>query len=83
VGLTHDSKQRLASHRAKRNIGTKEFSDIQLIYHENYNTRHEAESREKQIKGWSVAKKKALILGDFSELVRLSRNHELVKNSEG
>jgi len=81
VGLTHDVGKRLLSHRAKQNIGTKEFSDIDLVYHEEYETRIEAEIREKQIKGWSVAKKKALISGNIDFLKELSKNHEVVDGS--
>lgn len=43
IGLTHDLQQRFKSHKAKQNIATKEFSDLKLIYSEEYSTRNEAE----------------------------------------
>ncbi len=73
VGLTHNLEQRLTSHKQKRNIGTKEFSDLQLVYHEEFDTRDKAERREKQLKGWTFAKKKALIDGNTDLLIQLSK----------
>ncbi len=70
VGITHNLNQRLLSHRSRNNIATKEYSNIELLYNETYITRLDAEKREKQIKGWTVAKKKALISGDI-ELLKL------------
>ena len=44
-----------------------------VVYSEQYNTKREAENREKQIKGWSRAKKRALISGNIKKLESLSR----------
>jgi len=77
VGLTGNLKKRIESHRKKQNIATKEYSTIKLVHVEKYNKRKEAEKREKQIKGWSRVKKKALIKGDIELLKKLSRNLEL------
>lgn len=73
----------MASHRSHNNIATKEFSDIQLLYTEKYKTRFDAEKREKQLKGWSAAKKKALIQGNLKLLQQLSKAHEHVGGSLG
>ena len=42
---------------------TKKFSEIELVYCEKYDDKYQAAKREKQLKGWSVAKKKMLIEG--------------------
>ena len=42
-----------------------------------------AEKREKQLKGWSVAKKKALIQGNIELLKRLSKSAEHVDGTQG
>jgi len=76
IGLTNNITNRLSSHKRRENIGTKEFSDIQLIYKEEYPTRKLAEKRENQIKGWSRAKKKALIEGNTELLIELSKTYE-------
>ncbi len=61
VGITDDPKERFAEHQAGKSLFTKKFSDIQFVYCENYPTKRESASREKQIKGWSHAKKQMLI----------------------
>lgn len=83
VGLSGNLGQRLASHKAGHNIGTKEFADVELVYHETYKTRHEAELRETQLKKWSRAKKKALIEGNLALLRKLSHNPKLVEDTLG
>lgn len=77
IGITHDLSQRLISHKNKRNLATKEFSQIDLIYSEQYKTRSDAERREKQLKGWSKVKKQALIEGKIELLKKFSKNHEI------
>jgi putative endonuclease len=74
VGLSGDLRKRLASHKAKHNLGTKEFQTIDLVYCETNPTRKQAEVRETQIKKWSKAKKKALIEGKFKLLKKLSKS---------
>jgi putative endonuclease len=44
------------------------------LYWEIWDSPAEAIAREKQIKRWSRAKKKALVEGDIEELMRLSNN---------
>ena len=44
-GLTHNLKQRLKSHQNKENTGTKEFSDLRMVYHEEFQTRKQAANR--------------------------------------
>jgi putative endonuclease len=61
VGITDNVSRRFDEHRSKSSFFTKQFSDIELIYCEKYCTKHEAAAREKQIKGWSRAKKQKLI----------------------
>lgn len=79
IGLTSNISQRIASHKSKYNIGTKRFSNLRLVYKEEYQTRKDAEKREKQLTGWSAAKKKALIAGDKVLLISLSKTRSLVK----
>jgi len=63
VGITNNLKKRLEQHKKKQSPYTKKFSDIKLVYFEKHKLRGQAEKREKQIKNWSNAKKKALIQG--------------------
>ena len=56
----------------------KKYGLNKLLYFEVYNEVYQAIKREKQIKGWSFAKKRALIKGNIRELVRLSNGTESV-----
>ena len=65
VGITNDIKHRFFEHIQKRSFYTKQFSDIRFVYAERYLSKHKSAKREKQIKGWSRAKKKKLIEGEL------------------
>ena len=61
---------------------TKKRLPVKLIYYEEYSRIDHAFYREKQIQGWSRAKKEALINGDINLLPSLSacKNHSHSKN---
>lgn len=61
IGISDDLKNRFSLHKNKQNISTKKFSELQIVYAEKYPTKYEAAKREKQLKGWSHAKKQMLI----------------------
>lgn len=63
VGITTDIVARLKHHRSKESFFTKKFSEIEMVYCEKYDSEHKAAMREKQLKGWSRAKKQMLIDG--------------------
>ena len=83
VGITKNIEKRLKEHKNKESFFTKKFSDIRLVYKKEYSDKKSAEIREKQLKGWSVAKKKALIAGNIANLVKLSKAVSLAKPSAG
>jgi|SRR3989344_576696 len=76
VGITNNIKERLKNHKSRKSLFTLRFSDIKLVYCENYLSKFEASKREKQFKGWSHGKKQMLING------KLGRNQcaELVES---
>ena len=78
VGFTKNIKDRINEHKKGYSPYTKKFFDIRLVYKEKYETKIEAENRERQLKGWAIAKKKALILGNKELLVKLSKSCEFV-----
>jgi len=61
VGICTNITRRLEVHKNGKSFFTKKFSDIKVVYGEKYNSRHQAAVREKQLKGWSRAKKQMLI----------------------
>ena len=56
------------------NSYTKSRLPVELIYAESCDSPRQAMAWEKQIKGWSRAKKEALMRGDFDALVELSKS---------
>jgi predicted GIY-YIG superfamily endonuclease len=74
VGHTDDIELRLAKHRAGEYAGyTRSRLPVELAFMEEFASRSDAFARERQIKGWSRAKKAALIRGDWDEVSRLAR----------
>ena len=62
VGMTSDPVRRMYEHRAKLQDGfTRRYNLTMLVYFEEFVSRPEAFDRERQLKGWSRAKKIALI----------------------
>ncbi len=53
---------------------TKSRRPVELVFSQDFDRITDAVAAERQIKGWSRAKKEALIRGDFDRLVRLSKN---------
>lgn len=75
VGQTCDLCERLRKHRL--GLGSKHTHDHivpRLVYAQSLNDLTAAVQRERQLKGWSRAKKAALIRGDFELLRNLSRS---------
>ena len=62
TGVTNDLKRRIYEHRNKSADGfTKKYNVHKLVYFDYTTDVRSAISREKQIKGWTRAKKVALI----------------------
>lgn len=73
TGHTDDLGARMASHQAGSFDGyTRRRRPVELVFCETFPTRIEALERERQIKGWSRAKKRALIERDWQRLCALS-----------
>jgi predicted GIY-YIG superfamily endonuclease len=52
---------------------TKDHGPVTPVYTEKFDSEAEAVRRERQLKGWSWAKKDALVRGDKEELRRLAK----------
>ena len=75
VGHTDNLEKRLEAHTyGEISSYTATRRPVQLAVVEEYATRIEALTRERQIKGWSRRKKQALIHGDWGQLVSLARS---------
>ena len=76
VGITRDSlDHRVAQHNAGSFGGfTKRRRPVRLVYSQQFDRIVDAIAAERQLKGWSRAKKEALMSGDFDRLTVLARN---------
>ena len=73
VGSTTDLDKRLQEHQAGLGAKfTRAHSPVKLVYKEEYSSIEMAFSRERQLHGWSRAKKEALIKGQNDALRSLS-----------
>lgn len=73
VGHTDDLERRLAQHQAGEIPGyTHDRRPVELIWSEAFASRDEALAAEQQIKGWSRAKKEALVAGDWDRVRALA-----------
>lgn len=75
TGHTDNLESRLASHQAGEIPGyTSSRLPVKLVFTQTMLTREEALNAERQIKGWSRAKKEAMMRGDWEEVSKLAKN---------
>jgi len=76
VGTTCGSLERRVAEHNEGTFGgfTKSRRPVRLVYSESFQRITDAIASERRLKGWSRAKKEALIAGDFETLRQLSRN---------
>ena len=77
TGSTRELEKRVMEH----NLGlganyTRKHRPVELVYFEEFQRVDDAFAREKQVQGWSRAKKDALIQGQFGRLTDLSRKKQ-------
>ena len=73
TGVSTNLEQRLDQHH-NGNVGyTAKRKPIEYLWSDEFANLDDAYAVEKQIKGWSRAKKEALMRGDWAEVQRLSR----------
>ena len=62
IGVTNDLRRRVSEHKLGMNEGfTKKYQVNKLVYCEHFMDIRAAIAREKQLKGWTRAKKNALV----------------------
>ncbi len=75
IGHTDDLERRVGEHEhGGVTVYTRKRRPLKFVFSQEFPTREEALARERQIKGWSRAKKEALIKGNWERLQRLTRN---------
>ena len=84
VGHTDDLEKRIWQHETGSIPGfTRNYLPVKLVCCQEFSTRDEAKTAEKQIKGWSRAKKLALIRGDWDEISQLAKNKSALRQAQG
>jgi predicted GIY-YIG superfamily endonuclease len=77
VGQTDDLERRIGEHMSGLIPGfTADHLPVDLVWTQEFVTRYEAKTAEKQIKGWSRAKKLALIRGDWERISVLAKKKD-------
>ena len=76
VGSTDDLEARVAQHEGGWDPASYTFRrrPVSLVWSDAFATRVEAKEAEARIKGWSRAKKDALIAGDWHRISQLARS---------
>jgi tRNA/rRNA methyltransferase len=75
VGHTDNPDHRIEQHHAGEIAGyTQNRRPVRLVFVQEFATREEALAAERQLKGWSRAKKEALILQNWDRVRRLAQN---------
>ena len=71
---THDLERRIAEHQTGAFPGyTYARRPVALVWSEYFDRTTDAIAAERKLKGWSRAKKEALIRGDWADIRQLSR----------
>ena len=75
IGHTDNLEYRLAQHQSGEIPGYTRFRrPVELAFSEYFDSREQAFENERRLKGWSRAKKEALIRGDWEAVSELSRD---------
>ena len=82
IGHTEDLGVRVAAHQSGLIEGyTQKRRPVMLVWSQDFPDRNEAISAEQQIKGWSRAKKEALIRGDWEAIQLLSMRAPVLRDA--
>jgi len=84
TGHTDNIDQRVAQHKSGLIPGfTADRLPVELVWSQEFPSRQEAFEAERRIKGWSRAKKAALIRGDWTGISRLAKKKDSPSASSG
>ena len=84
TGHTDNIERRIAEHRSGLVPGfASNHAPVELVWSQEFTTRAEALEAERRIKGWSRAKKLALIRGDWERISWLAKRKGSPSTSSG
>ncbi len=81
AGHTDNIDARISQHKQGliENCYTKIRLPVEVVFIQQFSTREAAFAAERKIKGWSRAKKEALILGNWTKISMLAQNTKIKK----
>ena len=79
AGQTDDIETRMKQHESGRIGYTSSRKPLKLLWSGEFETRDAAIAFERQIKGWSRAKKEALIKGDWTKIQHLAKSKSSIR----
>ncbi len=82
-GQTDNLETRLHQHDVGEVGYTATRKPVQLAWQGEFETRDDAIAFERQIKGWSRAKKEALIAGDWAKIQELAKSKNALRQAQG
>ena len=75
TGSTRELEKRVMEHNMGMGSNyTRKHRPVELVYFEEFQRVDDAFAREKQVQGWSRAKKECLIHGQFGKLTDLAKS---------
>lgn len=84
IGHTDNLERRVAEHQTGALKGfTSARLPVTLVWTQEFSSRFEAKEAERQLKGWSRAKKMALIRGDWRQISLLAKGKNGPSTSSG
>jgi predicted GIY-YIG superfamily endonuclease len=84
VGHTDNLEHRIVQHQSGMVAGfTADHQPVEFVWSQEFPTRDEAKASERRIKGWSRAKKLALIRGDWDRISVLAKKKGSPSTSSG
>ena len=84
TGHTDDLERRVTQHSTGALPEfTRDYLPVRLVWSQEFPTRDEAREAERRVKGWSRAKKMALIRGDWVKISALAKSKGSPSTSSG
>ncbi len=84
VGHTDDFERRIGEHKSGLIPGfTADHQPVELVWSDQFENREDAKAAERKLKGWSRAKKLALIRGDWERISTLAKKKDSPSTSSG
>ncbi|HKP34062.1 MAG TPA: GIY-YIG nuclease family protein [Sphingomicrobium sp.] len=83
VGHTEDLERRIAEHQTGIVAGfASDHRPVQLVWSQEFASRYDALAAERRLKGWSRAKKLALIRGDWPLISMLAKGRTVLRQAQ-